>query len=228
MSISFWTSFFFRREKIAQKSRDHFSFERERVTLLKNQNSLFRRKEDDDVWTGKTVRKGRGLREGTFLFASSSSSSSSSSFARGFRRRRRESDVVPKHKFVLKDASFSRITNFRHHQNSLAFRASHRRHHLEQIPGRNDDTKSAFSEIKETLNNTVGSAAASAYQKITGSEYGKTLTDKEVAIQNAKKLQEHHRPPAPDWNAAKKDGNVKQTTMDKDGKFLTIIGARID
>jgi len=125
----------------------------------------------------------------------------------------------------LKDASFSRITNFRHHQNSLAFRASHRRHHLEQIPGRNDDTKSAFSEIKETLNNTVGSAAASAYQKITGSEYGKTLTDKEVAIQNAKKLQEHHRPPAPDWNAAKKDGNVKQTTMDKDGKFLTTIGA---
>ena len=96
---------------------------------------------------------------------------------------------------------------------------------IKQIPGRNDD-KSTFQDIKETLNNTVGSAAASAYQKITGNEYGKTLTESELAMQNAKKLQEHHRPPAPDWNQAKKDsaaGNGQ--TVDKDGKFLTVIGA---
>ena len=96
---------------------------------------------------------------------------------------------------------------------------------IKQIPGRNDD-KSTFQDIKETLNNTVGSAAASAYQKITGNEYGKTLTESELAVQNAKKLQEHHRPPAPDWNQAKKDsaaGNGQ--TVDKDGKFLTVIGA---
>ena len=56
---------------------------------------------------------------------------------------------------------------------------------IKQIPGRNDD-KSTFQDIKETLNNTVGSAAASAYQKITGNEYGKTLTESELAMQNAK------------------------------------------
>ena len=96
-------------------------------------------------------------------------------------------------------------------------------YYYKQIPGRNEeDNKSKFSDIKDTVN----SAAASAYQKITGNEYGKTLTEKELAIQNAKKMQEHHRPPALDWNATKKDGsNTHQTTMDKDGKFFTAIGA---
>ena len=52
------------------------------------------------------------------------------------------------------------------------------------------------------------------------------MTEKELAIQNAKKMQEHNRPPAPDWNQAKKDGShAHPNTMDKDGKFLTAIGA---
>ena len=52
------------------------------------------------------------------------------------------------------------------------------------------------------------------------------MTEKELAIQNAKKMQEHNRPPAPDWNQAKKDGShTHPNTMDKDGKFLTAIGA---
>ena len=73
--------------------------------------------DDDDVWTGKTVRKGRGLREGARFFSCSSCCCS-----RDFFFFFRESDDVAFQNAIGERhaSSFSseRITNFRHHQNS--------------------------------------------------------------------------------------------------------------
>lgn len=91
------------------------------------------------------------------------------------------------------------------------------------MPGQreSESTQDTFNKIKDRLNNTVGTAAGIAYQKITGAEYGKEMTEKEKAENRAKQSKEHHRPPAPDWNKANSTNATTTTTTNNNGEFLT-------